>query len=216
MLLNMPNRNAYLAASTLLLLGLAAPAAHAAHTFCCSDDGKQQRCGDVLPEACRNRAYVEYNESGFRVRTIARPLTEAEQAVRDIEDKKQRDLADAAALQQRSDQALLSTYADENDLNTARDRAVSELERSVKSAEDILADLNKTKDKINADTEFYKGKPLPQDMKQKIARNQAALSEQQTAIDAKKKELEDTKTKFDGFRKRLLELKAKAKADQKT
>jgi hypothetical protein len=211
----MPSRNGYIAASTLLLLSLAAPAAHAAHTFCCADEHNQQRCGDVLPEACRSRAYIEYNEAGLRVRNIARPLTDAEQAAKDAEDKKQRDIQEAAAQQQRSDQALLSTYADENDLNTARDRAVNELERSVKSAEEILVDLNKTKDKINADTEFYKGKPLPPDMKQKIARNQAALAEQQTAIDDKKKELEDTKAKFEGFRKRLLELKAKDKADEK-
>ena len=215
MLTNMPNRTAYLAASTLLLLGLVAPAAHAARTFCCSDERNQQRCGDILPEACRTRAYIEYNEAGIRVRNVERPLTGAEQAVKDAEDKKKRDLADAAAQQQRSDQALLSTYADESDLNTARDRAVGELERSIKSSEDKLADLNKAKAKISADAEFFKNKPLPPDMKQKIARNQTALLEQQSAIDEKKKELEDAKAKFEGFRKRLQELKAKDKADAK-
>ena len=63
MLMKVPNRKVYLAASTLLpllLLSLAAPAAHAAHTFCCGDGHSQQRCGDVLPLECRNRAYVEY------------------------------------------------------------------------------------------------------------------------------------------------------------
>ena len=212
--MNMQNRTAYLAMSALLL-GLLAPTAHAARTFCCADESKQQRCGDVLPEACRNRAYVEYNEAGIRVRSIDRPLTAAEQMVRDAEDKKKQDQADAVAQQQRSDQALLSTYADENDINTARDRAVSELERSIKSAEEKLVDLNKAKAAIAADAEFFKNKPLPADVKQKIARNQAALSEQQAAIDEKKKELEDTKAKFEGFRKRLLELKNKDKADIK-
>jgi len=211
----MPNRTAYLAASTLLLLSLVAPAAHAARTFCCSDERNQQRCGDILPEACRTRAYIEYNEAGIRVRNVDRPLTGAEQAVRDAEDKKKRDVAEAAAQQQRSDQALLSTYADESDLNTARDRAVGELERSIKSSEDKLVDLNKAKAKISADAEFFKNKPLPPDMKQKIARNQTALLEQQSAIDEKKKELEDAKAKFEGFRKRLQELKAKDKADSK-
>lgn len=197
-----------------LLMTVIAPAANAARTFCCSDERGMQRCGDVLPEACRNRAYVEYNEAGIRVRSIARPLTDAEQAARDVEDKKKRDIAEAAQQQQRADQALLSTYADEKDLDTARDRAVSEMERSIKSAEEKLADLNQTKAKLATDMEFYKNKPLPPDLKQKIARNQTALVEQQAAIDDKKKEVEDTKAKFEGFRKRLQELNAKDKADK--
>ena len=61
-----------------------------------------------------------------------------------------------------------------------------------------------------------KGKPLPPDLKQKIARNQTALTERQAAIDEKKKEAEETKAKFEGYRKRLEELKAKNKADNKS
>ena len=109
----MSNHSTCLAAITLLLLGLVAPAAHAARTFCCTDEKGQQRCGDVLPEACRSRAYVEYNEAGTRVRNVAAPLTEAQQAAVDAEQKKKREIAEAAERQQRADQALLSTYADE-------------------------------------------------------------------------------------------------------
>ena len=213
---DMSNHSTCLATITLLLLGLAAPVAHAARTFCCTDEKVQQRCGDVLPEACRSRAYVEYNEAGTRVRNVAAPLTEAQQAAVDAEQKKKREIAEAAERQQRADQALLSTYADEKDLDTARDRAVVELERSIKSAEGKLVDLNKAKAKLATDTEFFKGKPLPPDLKQKIARNQTALTEQQAAIDEKKKEAEETKAKFEGYRKRLEELKAKNKADNKS
>ena len=209
------NRNTCLAASTVLLLGLAAPSAHAARTFCCNDEKGQQRCGDVLPEACRSRAYVEYNEAGIRVRSVARPLNDAEQAAADAGDKKKREIAEAAQAQQRSDQALLSTYADEKDLDTARDRAVGEMDRSVKSAEDNLVELNKSKAKLVADAEFYKNKPLPPDLKQKQARNAAALAEQLATIEDKKKEIGDTRAKFEGFRKRLQELKnTKDKAEK--
>ncbi len=212
MSINITSRNACIASILLVLFGIASPAAHAARTFCCSDDKKQQRCGDVLPEACRNRAYVEYNEAGMRVRNVERPLTEAEQAARDADEKKKRELADAAAQQQRSDQALLSTYADDKDLNTARDRAVGELERSIKSSQEKLDELNKSKIKIAGETEFFKNKPLPADLKRKMARNQMAIEELQAAIAEKKKDLADTNTKFDGFAKRLQELKAKDKA----
>lgn len=211
---NMSNRSACLAAITMLLLGLAAPSAHAARTFCCADEKGQQRCGDVLPEACHSRAYVEYNEAGTRVRNVAAPLTEAQQAAKNAEEKKKREMAEAAEQQRRADQALLSTYADEKDLDTARARAVNELLRSIKSAEEKLVDLNKAKAKLAADTEFFKNKPLPADLKQKIARNQAALQEQQAAIDEKKKEVEEIRAKFDGYNKRLREMKAKDKDDK--
>jgi predicted nucleic acid-binding Zn-ribbon protein len=211
----MSNRTVSLAA-VAVLIGIAAPSAFAARTFCCSDDKSQQRCGDVLPEACRNRAYVEYNEAGLRVRSVARPLTEAEQAVKDAEDKKKREQAEAIAQQQRSDQALLSTYADEKDLDTAVERAVGELERSIKSAEAKLVDLKNGKAKLAGEKEFFKNKPLPPDLTQKIARSDANIASQQAAIDEKKKDLEDTKAKFEGFRKRLQELKAKSKEDSKT
>ena len=213
MSLILTNRTASIAATMLLIM--AAPAAHAARTFCCADERNQQRCGDVLPTACRTRAYVEYNEAGIRVRNVERPLTDAEQAAKDADYKKQRELADAAAQQQRSDTALLSTYADEKDMDTARDRAVSELERSIASAEEKMGGLNKDKAKLEGDKEFYKNKPLPPDMKQKIERNQAAIKAQQAAINERKKDVEDTKAKFDGFRKRLHELKNKDKADAK-
>lgn len=215
MSLNLTNRTASFATTALVFLSIAAPAAHAARTFCCADERNQQRCGDVLPTACRTRAYIEYNEAGIRVRSVERPLTDAEQAAKDADYKKQRELADAAAQQQRSDTALLSTYADEKDLDTARDRAVVEMERSVKSTEENLLELKKSRVKIDADKEFFKNKPLPEDMKQKIARSQASIDELQKSIIDKKKELEDTKAKFEGFRARLKQLKNKDVAETK-
>lgn len=194
-----------------LLLGVAAPA-FAARTFCCTDERNQRRCGDVVPDACRGRAYTEYNEAGVQVRKVAAPLTEAEQAAKDAEEKKKQMAADAAAQQQRADQALLSTYADENDLNTARDRAVGEVERSLKAAETNLVELNKTKAGLQAEVAALKGKPVPYQLKRKIERNQTTINDQQTVFDLKKKELEETQAKFEGFRKRLRELKGEGAA----
>lgn len=211
---NISNRTICLAATSLLLLGLASSAAHAARTFCCTNEKGQQSCGDIVPEACHNRAYVEYNEAGVRVRNVDAPLTKAQQAAKDAEDRRQRELAEALEQQQRADKALLSTYADEKDLYAARDRAVSEIERSIKSAEETLVSLKKTKGKLASETEFFKNKPLPADLKQKISRNQTAMIEQQTAIEGKKKEVEQTKAKFEGYRKRLDELKPKKIADE--
>ena len=78
---------------TLTTLALAAtwaalPSAQAAKMFCCTDENGSRFCGDALPEACRQRAYSEFNERGVKVRAVEAPLTDAQQAVRDAEEKR--------------------------------------------------------------------------------------------------------------------------------
>ena len=195
--------------AALLGIGLLAGSpAHAARSFCCTDDQGVRACGDVLPEACRNKAYVEFNEKGQRVRTQEAPLTEAQQAVRDAELKKKREEEKLALEQRRRDQALLNTYTSEADLDKARDRQVAEIERSVKQTEEKLAAAKKAKEKLVKDTEFYKNKPLPPDLKEAIRRNDADVLAQTNALDAKAKEIEETKTRFEADRQRLKELRA--------
>lgn len=194
-------------AAVASVLFIAAGTAHAARTFCCTDEHNERRCGDIVPEACRNRAYTEYNEAGVQVRKIAAPLTEAQKAAKEEEDKKKQAAAQAQEQQLRADQALLATYADENDLNAARDRAVGEIERSIATAEENLAELNKTKASLQGEVAALKGKPVPYQLKRKVERNQTTINDQLTVLDLKKKDLEEAKTKFEGYRKRLRELK---------
>src|SRR5215207_6126113 len=93
-------------------LALATPMAKAARTFCCDDHGRRV-CGDVLPQVCASKAYMEFNERGVRGPNHGAPLTAAEQAVQDAAFKKRRATEKLAVDQQRADQALLATYATE-------------------------------------------------------------------------------------------------------
>lgn len=179
----------------------------AARSFCCTDDQGVRSCGDVLPEVCRNKAYVEFNEKGQRVRTQDAPLTEAQQAVRDAELKKKREDDRLALEQRRRDQALLNTYTSEADLDKARDRQIAEIERSVKQLQEKLAAARKTKEKLAKDAEFYKNKPLPADLKDADKRNEADIQAQTSALDAKTREIEDTRSRFESDRQRLKELR---------
>lgn len=187
-----------------LLLG--APGAQAARTFCCTDDQSRRICGDVLPDACQKKAYTEFNERGVRVRNVDAPLTEAQQAAHDAELKKKRETERLAVDQKRRDQALLSTYATEAELDSARDRAVKEIERGIKQAEEKLAQAQKTQKKLATDAEFYKGKPLPMELKEQMARNDINVKAQNEAIASKTQQIEQLKAKFEGDRLRLREL----------
>ncbi|HQR03630.1 MAG: hypothetical protein JSR19_02310 [Proteobacteria bacterium] len=200
---------------SLLTLSLAALAlstpVHAARSFCCTLDNGDRSCGDILPEVCRNRAYSEFNERGNKVRSVDAPLTDAQQAARDAELKKQREADRVALEQQRRDTALLSTFATEKDLDAARDRAVAELERSVKLAQDKLDAAQKDRAKLARDAEFYKNKPLPGSLKDSMARGDAAIKSAQDGVDAKKREIDQLKAKFEADRARLRELRGDKK-----
>ncbi|CAB1367742.1 hypothetical protein [Denitratisoma oestradiolicum] len=197
---------------SLLTLGLALAApVQASRSFCCSLDDGNRSCGDVLPEACRNRAYVELNERGVRVRSVEAPLNASQQAARDAQLKKQKE-ADLQALdQKRRDTALLATYATDKELDRTRDRLIAELERSIKNTEGKLAAANKEKTKLAKDGEFYKGK-LPNTLTSSMRRNQMAIEAEQQSIQAKKKEIEQVTARFEADRKRLQELRGGAPA----
>ncbi|GAB2180893.1 hypothetical protein DLREEDagrD3_11160 [Denitratisoma sp. agr-D3] len=196
------------AALALAIAAVSGPAL-AARTFCCTDDNGVRACGDVLPETCRNKAYVEFNEKGQKVRSQEAPLSEAQQAVRDAEQKRKREEERQALEQRRRDLALLNTYATEKDLDTARDRQIAEIERSMKQTQEKIEAANKTKAKLAKEAEFYSHKPLPPDLKESIRRNEADIVAQNGALEAKGKEIEETKTRFETDRQRLKVLRSK-------
>lgn len=198
-----------LALYALISAGLAgvSSSALAARLFCCTDDHGVRACGDVLPESCRNKAYSEINERGQKVRTQEAPLTEAQQAARDVELKKKREQERLALEQRRRDQALMSTYTTEADLDTARDRQIAEVERSMKQMQEKIAAAEKTKAKLAKDAEFYKNKPLPPDMRDSVRRNDTEIQTLTTGLENKKKEIEDIKSRFEADRARLRELR---------
>lgn len=187
---------------------LSAPVANAAKTFCCLDEQGARYCGDVLPEKCRSRAYTEFNERGQKVRSVEAPLTEAQQAARDAELKKQRDAERVAQEQKRRDVALMTTYATEQDLDVARDRQVREVERSIAQAQEKLATAQKNKAKLSKDKEFYKNGALPDDLKDSLKRADANVAAEEANIATKKKEIDDIKARFEADRLRLRELRS--------
>jgi hypothetical protein len=190
-------------------LALAAPSAKAARTFCCADGQGKRICSDVLPDVCVNKPYSEFNERGIRGPDHDAPLTDAQMAARDAEAKKKRDADKVALDQQRRDQALLSTYATEADLNAGRDRAVGEVERNIKQVQDKLDLALKDQKKLANDVSQYKakGEEIPQDVKEQVSRNNLEVKGQQEALVNKKQEVEQIKAKFETDRGRLRELR---------
>ena len=193
-------------ASSALIAGSASAQAR---IFCCQDDKGTKVCGDFLPTVCQGRAYEERDNRGFVAKQIEAPLTAEQQARRDAEAAKKAEDAKKAAEERRRNLALLATYSSEKDINSARDRALAEVEKNRKQSQGRLDEANKKKKKIDSDREFYKGKPLPEDVKASVRDNEKEIAAQSAAVAAKVKEAEEVRAKFAEERKRYLELTGK-------
>lgn len=193
------------ASSAMLAQGVAAQA----RIFCCTDDKGTRVCGDFLPPVCQGRAYEERDGKGFVAKQVEAPLTPEQLAKREAENARKAEEAKKAAEERRRNLALLATYSSEKDILSARDRALAEVEKNQKQAQLRLDEANKKKKKIDQDREFYKGKPLPEDVKASIRDNEKEVAAQTAAVAAKVKEANEVRTRFEDERKKYLELTGK-------
>jgi hypothetical protein len=198
------------AASSLLALGAAAQT----RIYCCDDANGRKVCGDFLPPACQGRAYEERDNRGFVSKSVEAPLTAEQLARREAEKAKKEAEAKQAAEERRRTLALLATYSSDRDILAARDRALAEVDKNIKQAQQRLDEANKKKKKLEADKEFYKGKPLPESVKAEVRDNQKEIEAQQAAVAAKVKEADEVRARFAEERKRYLELTGKKPTEE--
>ena len=115
--------------------------------------------------------------------------------------------AERAALEEKhKNQALLNTYASEKDVDLARERALADVENRTKEVQLKLNDAIKRKKKLDGELEFYKKKPMPLELTEQIKASEGEIKAQQNAIEAKKKEMEQVRVRFDDEKRRYLEL----------
>lgn len=193
------------ASSAVLALGAAAQT----RIFCCDDAKGRKVCGDFLPPECQGRAYEERDRRGFVSKMVEAPLTAEQQARRDAQQAKKEGEKKKAGEERRRTLALLSTYSSEKDINSARDRSLAEIDKNMKESQQRLDEAKKKQQKFDGDKEFYKGKPLPEQVKTQIRDNDREIKAQQAAVDARMKEMAEVRSRFAEEKKRYLELTGK-------
>lgn len=112
----------------------------------------------------------------------------------------------------RRDQALLSTYSNEQEIDLSRDRNLLQVEARVnsystmlQSAQNSLAELRKESDGITK-----QGRKIPVSLIQDIADAEALVVRRQKELDASKKDVDAVRARFEADKLRYRELKSKA------
>ena len=189
-----------------LLLGLGTQALAAGNLFCCIDTNGKQICGDLLPQACYGRAYREIGDSGRTLRNVEAPLTAEQRAQRAVEDEKRKAEEAARREQQRKDQALLNTYGNERDIEAMRTRAQDDVQKSIKAAEAKISEIRAQRKKFENEAEFYKRKKMPADIQKGLSDADFEIKAQESIIEAKTKELEIIRQKYDEDKRNFIDL----------
>lgn len=103
--------------------------------YCWNQDG-HKICGDALPAEAANAARTEISaRSGLATGQVARALSDSERAEAAVSADAVRREAEAEAIQQRRDLAMVESYMTEADLRRAYGERISLLDETLKAGE---------------------------------------------------------------------------------
>lgn len=139
-------RRATLAMTVLLLLGAGIASAQTKPStekkIYCWNEGGRKVCGDALPASAANSARTEISSrSGMTTNRLDRALTGSERSAAEQAAEIARKQAEALALQQRRDLAMVESYMTEGDLRRAYGERTALLDETLKASRLGLSNL---------------------------------------------------------------------------
>lgn len=191
---------------TIALL-LVASASHAGgEIYCCQSAQGRSVCADTLPDQCRGRAYRILDSGGNVIREVGQALTTEEKQARVAEEKRRKQQEEAVREQRRRDQALLDTYATVQDIDISQRKAENDLNYAISAAQARIDVAEVKHKKLLNEAEFYRKKGLPPELARDLRSVEYEIRIEQDLIDAKKRDFDTVRAKYDADRQRYIEL----------
>jgi hypothetical protein len=192
-----------------LALALAqADAATAAKIFKWTDEKGVTHYGEVIPPEYKDQAAQEMSRNGLTIRKWDPAITPEQRKAAEAKAVRERDEKQRDFEQRRRDLALVNTYTSPKEIDEHRDRtlqlpvqAIRGLEPRLRKAQDRLANLQQ-----QAATFTNAGKRIPNGLELDLADERSEVNSIQVEIDRHKAEIELIKVKYEGDRKRYVEL----------
>lgn len=194
----------------LVAAALSAGAAQAAPLKKCVDDKGRVYYGDSIPPEveAKCRSSSEISSKGMEKKKKIY-LTDEERQAQADEAKKNKEDEQKALEQQRRDKALLLSYANDKEIDLARDRnlvatqaQIDGTQLRINSVQGRLAGLRR-----HSDNYVKNKKPVPADLQAEIGDTEAEIRKLQDSMAKSQQEKEAIKTRFDTDKKRFRELK---------
>jgi hypothetical protein len=163
---------------------------------------------DRPPPECANSDIRELNRDGSVRRVISRPLTQEEQRAKALEAKRKIEEEERQLAQRRRDRSLLEAYANDEEIEAARRKALEGAEESIKRSAERTASLSKDRKRLDDESEFYKNRAQPDSLKRAYELNAQAVAAEQRILAEARTEIARINERFDAEKKRYKELLA--------
>jgi Domain of unknown function (DUF4124) len=200
-------------AMSLLAAGIVAGTTAIADTYKWVDEKGHVQYTDRLPAEAVNRGMVELNKQGM-TKKVTDPAPTPEQRKALEEKQEQQRQAQLALVEKRhQENALLSSYTTENDIDLARRRNLALVGSSILSAEARIKALQRRAAALEKEKVFFENKPLPEKLKRELANIAAEISKQNALIAQKNEDALAVNNRYEQLQLRFRELKAQAGHD---
>lgn len=182
------------------------------------DDNGITHYGETIPPEYANKDATELNKNGEVEKRIEIPTPEGRLAKE--KDEAKRNAEQQAAIEaKRRDNALLSTFSNEKEIDLARDRSSQQVEARIgsiktmlNSAQESLAGNHKEQDSLAS-----QNKKIPASLIDDIARGEAKIQRLQNELSQSEQELAKVHARFNADKARFIELKnGNAKSNTET
>jgi hypothetical protein len=203
-------RHAGVVALTLAAVSVAFAQGSAPRIYTCIDaNGKRLTSDRPIPE-CSAREQRVLNADGSVKQVVPPTPTAAEHAAAEAREREA--LAEKVARQDavRRDRSLMARYPNEAAHRKAREAALDDTRNAVRLSEARVKLLTAERKPLQAETEFYVGKPIPAKLKTQLDANDAALEAQRTLIQNQEAEVIRINGLYDAELARLRQLWAGA------
>jgi hypothetical protein len=199
-------RGAALAALLLAsAVAQAQPQPTSAPIYSCVANGRTYS-GDRPPPECVNSDIRELNRDGSVRRVIPRPMTQEEQKARALEAKKRLEEEEKVLAQRRRDRSLLEAYANEDEIEAARQKALDTSNEVIRRSQTRIERMDAERKRLDEESEFYKKRDLPDSVKRAYANNEQEKAAELKIVRDARVEMQRINDRFDADRKRFREL----------
>ncbi len=206
----LPRALGLLGAVAIALPALAqAPPAQPGIYTCTLPDGRKLTSDRPIAE-CRGTEQRVLNRDGSLRRVVPPTPTAEELALQEAEQRRLAQQRQAQLDAIRRDRNLVYRYPDEAAHRRARDAALEPVLVAMRSTEKRLADLQREREPLDAETEFYVGRSLPEYLRHLIEANEASARAQHDAMRAHQAEIDRINRIYDAELERLRRLWAGA------
>lgn len=181
---------------------------HADGIYTCIDARGRHLTSDRPIPDCLDREQKELNPSGTIKRTVPPSLTAQERAEAEAKVRRAQEERARVAEEKRRDRALLTRYPDKATHDKERQAALAVIDDVIAAANKRTVLLQDERQKLAAETEFYKKDParMPARLKRQIEENGQHIGEQERFIANQEVEKQRLNARFDEELVKLREL----------